>query len=193
MTITLSDGKAYEQTSEWPSVTKVFNMSAFQYPEKRFSTATQAPDQRAQAYLRDPYINFRTRGQPQLTFFEGTYDVYAHDSSGNPFPCKYPNVVTPLKNGRRECLDPTRLTPTERALLDAQRAKDEAAFASEVAAQKARQGDLTYTGPVVKGLGASDGEMVVAQEVARKRSLYRSTEFALVGLFAAGLFLMWRK
>jgi hypothetical protein len=131
---------------------------------------------------------------PQLTFFEGTYDVYAHDASGNPFPCKYPNVVTPLQSGRRECLDPRRLTPAEQAALKAQQEKNEAAFASAVSEQIARQGgDLTYTGPVVKGLGASDGELVVDRAVAEKRHLYRSTEFALAGLFLAGLLLVWRK
>lgn len=267
-----SGGKtvAYETEDTWPSVTKVFNMSAFGYPETRFSTDSQAAHQRSQAYPKLG-VNFKTRGTPQLTFFDAAYDVYAHDKSGagTPTPCKYPQIVTAMKAGVRKCLDPTAMTDAERAELAAEKAKNEAAFAAGVAEQMQRQsvpkyecsawyqtpwttskakpayapadavlvtgsngmyawkhqglrgrdGEKVYNVTVagggfdvyscatgkklyhtdpnvvrgIDGLGATEGEAVVEEAVAKQKKLFRTTEYALMGLFAAGLFLIWRK
>lgn len=257
MTI-LINSESYEQENTWPKVTKVFNMSAFALPEQRFSTDAQAAHKRVNS-------NFKMRGLPQLTFFDAAYDVYAHDKAGNPAPCKYPQIVTNMKDGKRKCLDPNDLTAAERAELEAFYKKDAAHVAAQLEAESKKKtnadctewiqsawetsktkpahypsdavrvtapngslyawryqgvrgqgGEKVYrveakgggfdfysckTGKklyhvgaaTVKGLGASDGEALIEEAVAKQKKLYKTTEYALIGLFVAGLYLIWRK
>lgn len=228
----LYSGEAWESAATWPTVNKVFNVAAFREPERRFSTEAQAPNQRAQGYPLLPQ-NYLSRGQPQLTYFEGTYEVPAHEGNAASF-CKYPRLVGPSVGGRRECLQPGALTAAE---LEAKR-KEQLAVENAMAAairksNETHQCDVNYAvyengkivpgktqkatqyvrstnaqgvqeiyscpapgkfirhqAPVVvKGLGVSAAEEVA---MATQSNAYRTTELALLGLFAAGLFLVWR-
>lgn len=193
--LTTSGGKiqTYETDKTWPPVNKVFNVFAFDYPERRFTTPSQAPYERSRAYPQFPSVQFITGGAPQLTWFEGTYDVPAHVGT-NVEMCKYPKLIGPMVNGKRQCLDPGKLTAAERAALAKQQAAQEAAVAASIAAQRDADGNFpVYTGPRVRGLdglGATDAEI---EATAKVRRTYRTTELALVGLFAAGFYLVLRK
>lgn len=192
--LTQSGGKiqAWESSKTWPAVNKVFNVFAFDYPNQKFTTTTQAPHERGRAYPQYPSVQFFTRGAPQLTWFEGTYDVPT-GTPPNVNMCKYPKLVGPWKNGKRECLDPGRLTAAEKAAIARRQAEQEAAISREIAKQRDADGNFpVYTGPRVKGLdglGATDLEVEATSKVKRT---YRTTELALLGLFAAGFYLVLR-
>lgn len=230
----LYNGEAWETDDTWPTVNKVFNVAAFRDPERRFSTAAQAPNQRGQGYPMLPQ-NFMSRGQPQLTYFEGTYEVPAHEGDYSAF-CKYPKLVGPMKNGKRVCLQPGTMTAAELAAKQAEQKKVEAAISttlqnygkvhpcdvnyavsengkivpgktqkasSYIRSTDASGNQQVYSCPapgkflrsqkptvtVIRGLGASDLENSAIKE---QQSSYRMAELALVGVLAAGLFLVWR-
>lgn len=228
----LYNGEAWETNATWPTVNKVFNVAAFREPEHRFSTPAQAPNQRAQGYPMLPG-GFLLRGSPQLTFFEGIYEVPAHEGANAAF-CKYPNLVGAMKGGKRECLKPGTMTAAEIAAKQAEQKKVEASISASLKKsagvhpcnvsypvykdgkavpgqfQKATQyvksvdakgvqqiyscpapGKFLRTqAPVIlKGLGESPLEKTV---LAEQQSGYRTTELALIGALAAGLFLIWR-
>lgn len=256
-------GKAYEDAASWPTTTKVFNMYAFDIPEKRQSIERQAAYQRADAYPELP-VTFATRGKPQLTFFEGTYDVYAHDPSGKyPMVCKYPSVVTEMSGGKRTCLDPTKMTEAQKAEYAAAKKRAEDAFAEGIKTYTSNSNECTqtyqtswsrdkskpYNVPAdatlvvgsgglfawkyvgrrspkdpnmkvftkvgasgstdyyscatgaklftltqrISGLGSDEGQDVIDDAVAEQRKSLRMSEYALIGLFAAGLLLVWKK
>jgi hypothetical protein len=124
----------WEGNKTWPHVNKVFNVSAFNYPEKRFTTASQAPHQRAKGYP-NLAVNFATRGNPQLTWFEGSYDVMAHLNNTPQF-CKYPRLPTSMKNYRRECKEPGKLTAAELAAIRAKQVEVEKAISQSLTDQR---------------------------------------------------------
>jgi len=140
--ITTSGGKSYawEPTDKWPNVPVIFNTNAFNYPEKRYNTDSQAPYQRAAGYPRVITNSVRSRGKPQLTWFYGKYDVWGDvGEKGYPGKCQYPHVLGPYKNGRRKCLVPGKATPAELAAARARQKQREDAMAKEIGKSLALQ------------------------------------------------------
>lgn len=232
------NGDSWEGNDTWPSVNKVFNVTAFNNPEKRFSSAAFSPAERSNEYRKHGAgITALQRGAPQLAWFEGSYDLYAHEGE-YPTKCAYPKVVGPTQaGGKRMCLDPGKLTPAELEALRKEQIEAEAAFASGLkkyldqdthpcnttyGIYDSKTGKLTgtskateyvklidsdnqqhyYSCPapgkflrkqrpaLVRGLGESELEKT---EIAKTNKSYRMTEFALVGFFAVGLYLVWKK
>jgi hypothetical protein len=132
--------QTWEGTNTWPYVNKVFNVYAFDYPEKRFSKDTQAPYRRAQGYPTEalmssyPERNFLRRSSPQLTWFNATYDVLTEGGK-----CPYPKIAGPMKDGKRLCMEPGKLSAADEAALRAQQEKAEQAFLDAVTASLAAQ------------------------------------------------------
>lgn len=121
-----SSGTVYESSATWPKTTKVFNTLAFRHPERRFTDEHQGPHQRSRGYPELGPDSFQIRGKPQLTWFEGTYDIPAFTGTTKGL-CRYPSVVVHV-GSRALCFDPTRLTPAEQAALAEQRKREEKAL-----------------------------------------------------------------
>jgi hypothetical protein len=178
----------YEGASTWPTYTKVFNTMAFKDPRPN-PQKSEGIDQRAKGYPGRGGITFQSRGLPQLTWFEGTYKVPAHVGTG-PGLCMYPSLVGPYKDKKQMCLAPgTKLSPADEALLRKQMDASDKSYASVIS----EQGDLPeYTGPRVSGLG--DAGTTYEKALSDKlNASYRTTEYALIGAFLAGAFLIWRQ
>lgn len=124
--------EAWETDRTWPTVNRVFNVSAFAEPETRYSTDSESVNQRAKGYAH-LLEGFASRGKPQLTYFDATYDVPAHEGSAPEF-CKYPNLVGRMTNGKRLCLKPGALTEAELLALKKEQERDQAAIAAYLTA-----------------------------------------------------------
>lgn len=156
---TIVSGKLWEGTRTWPTSNKVFNVYGFDWPERRHSVAEQAPSQRTVGYPRIA----QQYGMPQLTWFEGTYDLYANKGSYVD-KCEYPNLLGPFKSdGTRDCLDPGKLTDAERRALAEKKKREEDAIAKSVETQKAL--DKTPKKSCTTTYIGSDGKKYVGQRL----------------------------
>ena len=175
----------YETNATWPTVNKVFNVSAFRNPDTRNTERSEGVDQRAQGYPALP-VGFSSRGLPQLTWFEGVYQV---PTNPHGVFCTYPNLVGPWNANSRECLDPGKLTPEE---LEAKR-REQQEVENNIAAKIREQGDLPeYTGPVVRGVDGAPETQYEREVRGGLTKSYRTTEVSLAVLLLAGAYLIWR-
>jgi hypothetical protein len=216
---TIIGNKAYESAKTWPYYTKAYNVTAFQRPVTNMPSAGQSIADRQKMSSRSG-LSPSQRGLPQLTWFEGTYDVPALVGK-YPEICKYPNLVL-YSGGVRKCLEPGKLTAAEEAALRAKSAEAEKHISDYLAANKAQAeqcveitrdgkkhmakqvvggsganwvdcstGKILGVAYSIKGLGASESITTFEEEqLSKTKASYRVTEVLLAAAIVAGLFVV---